>query len=408
MWSAASAYSDSIGLPGKAVPRAAKTVRYVYLFGGSGDFARISLDGMKVAAFGRLSELGPVRELIREYEPDAGPVLANLRYDPARERVYAVVVKPPRTAAAPGDRPDFAILVLDLPSMTLIKHVDVEMPVHSPAVLVSDDGARLLVSYSLPATGRFEITGVLEQYDTGSWERVRVRRDTIGGPQAGVHFSEDAYFAADGQVIYDNCMVLRLADDKLLAPPQKPPERWLTAAQASGLKRHGVDPHTPHVEQRAGRMCLFDQPNQSATKDVVWAVSAATHAMSAIIEVPRKSAVSLLAGGTRLLVEEPMGPLPGEKEPRLEVSGALRVYDLATGTVLTKWKMKEIAASGTPAGSICATPDGNTLFYLVFGDSDGAVAEDVYALDLVRHVSRCLPMSGLRLEGEGLCVFADR
>src|SRR5438045_1540714 len=133
----------------------------------------------------------------------------HLRYDTVHRLLYGVF---PKTAEDLED--NYRIVVLQLPLMEVEATLDLPpQPGGPPSILLTPDGSRLLVNLSntiAEDAGHSRIVSTIDIYETRTLRKLTTMRETVDEKDystarvpLNTAFSDSAYFAADGNTIYD-------------------------------------------------------------------------------------------------------------------------------------------------------------------------------------------------------------
>ncbi len=200
------------------------TPRYAYLFGHYGEFVKIDLETLEVAARWALPLVEGLASISPPYTPPGANqataywTLSAVRPDPDGRSLWVVL---PTAAPLPSTR--HKIAVLELPSFRLLRQLD-GPPVPTgepPNILLSPDGRRLLVEHWIPEghEGRSEPEIVLTSFDAQTLDETASYRETPGlsSSDLDLYFTRNAYFGPEGR-IYDGF-------HRIEVPPGRRPSR---------------------------------------------------------------------------------------------------------------------------------------------------------------------------------------
>ncbi|HEU0178734.1 MAG TPA: hypothetical protein VFV58_31105 [Blastocatellia bacterium] len=357
--------------------------RYVYFYNCAGQLLKLDIRTRRVIYRREFSMMDGIPQGVVD-----GCLSSSLRFDARRGLLYGVF---PREAKVTEDGTrHYKIVVFQLPQLKISGTIEIEPPLESPpALLVSEDGRRLLVSYLMsagekPPSGA-QSTGVIAIYDAASLKVIGslhlpaapatpALKDDGRGVDGPVYFSEDAYLGEDGRTIYDRDRIItindqratlrRLDPDRILDHSPSPQLRSLEARNPSTGKAYLP---VKYADSAAGHALLFGASTPGAW-DVFFTVNLNDYRTSAIIKGPvvTSSTLHLTPNAKQAVVEEIEKPRKNGEDRQPSKAGRVLVYDMASGRQILQFKNAQLSDSRSRLLSI--TPDGATMFFAV---SDG-------------------------------------
>lgn len=388
--------------------------KFVYFFNCGGDFLKIDLRTRQVVSQWAFSRLAGVAELVPSGRID-GCFLLGARYDAKTLRLYGVFPKN-SNVGEDGTR-DYQIIVLRLPQLDILGAIDFPALQYPPAIVVSPDGARLLVAYrdfsSQKETADNTIVSVVAVYDARRLEKIRVVRENTGkddylaGAVINASFSPAAYYGSNTETLYDKDAQIIIKNDRFL---KQRLNRFqvLTEAQKRELERfRQVDPLSGqqflpihYADSHSGNALLFvGTPPMAEGRIIV--VDLSSSRTIAMIEAPPVSATTahLTPDGKKVVVEHiELRKVNSQRRPRVYKRGGFAVYDVASAKQLKKLKDREELA-GFGSKLICVAPAGDVIFYV----ADGGL----YEINLMKDTAVKLK-SGFVADEWTKCVVSDR
>ena len=399
--SACLAFISCLAMIGEA--RISGRARFVYFYNCAGQILKLNIRTRRAIYLREFSRMEGVPQNVVD-----GCLCSSLRFDASRGLLYGVFPKEERLTED-GAR-HYRIIAVQLPNLKSAGVIEIEPPLESPpALLVSNDGRKLFVSYLIPAgeDQPARSVGVITTYDTGSLKVIESFRQPAtkdqgqdaGGP---VYFSEDAYLGEDGRTIYDRDRIITIADQTATVRSLDR-DRILDDSQSSQLRSLEIrNPDTgkpylavKYADSAAGRALLFGGSAPEAG-DVFFTVGLNDYRASAIIKGPlaTSSTLHLTPDARRIVVEEIERQSDNRRTSR---TGRALVYDVASGKEIREFRNAQLSDPGSRLLSI--TPDGSTIFF--------AVADGLLVADLASGLAEN-PKAAFQVDQWTRAVFADR
>jgi hypothetical protein len=340
---------------------------YAYFFDFAGKFIKVELATNRVVAHGALMEVEGLKGVLPTWRGECNT--CRVRYDPNLNRLYIL-------ASVDGQHSyetmTLRVLAVELPRFKLVGKVDISKAKPGEVgMLVTPDGNRLLVGYEAPSQGENWVF-VRETYDTRSFKRMDSKRQAVPRDPydpiavAKARFSDKAYFAPDGETIYDEEYAIK---GELVAPR---PKRSLPAEVERFVKENpNFSRYSPIWLDESGRRIL------------VW-------------EMEYRERIRKHFDGST-------GKTTEEKYSTEYATGRFAIYDALAGKKLRELRIKEL--EGDTPKLISITPDGRLMYFSKWVDEQYG---ELYAVDLMKEV----PPVQLQLFGldsyHAQCFFADR
>jgi hypothetical protein len=338
-----------------------------------GRFIKIEVATNRVVTRGSLLEVKEARALFPESFRETG--IGVHCYDRNTGRLY---VTAPQNAFLSWDKHGrgtvrYRVVIFELPTFRLMGNIELTEPVYiGPNILLTPDGDRLLVSYEVVSDDDKHWVFVKEEFNTKSLERIESKREAVSRTPynpiavAKARFSDKAYFAPDGETIYDEEYAIK---GELVTLR---PKRQLPAKVEQFVKEH------PNFF-RHGPMWL----DESGRRILLW-------------EMDYRERVRKHFDGST-------GKTTEEKYTIEYATGRFAIYDALAEKRLREWRVQEL--EGDTPKLISIAPDGRLMYFSKWVDEQYG---ELYAVDLTKEAPPVrLPLFGLDAY-HVQCFFADR
>jgi hypothetical protein len=336
-------------------------VSFVYMINCGGEFVRLQLPSSDVAAQWDLSRtntaLLPTGNL-------QGCVVSNAHFDSANSVVYGFVPRELRPALD-GTR-HYRLAALRLPAFEQLGFADLPAALNTPpALLVTPDGSRILISYHEPPktlAGDAAGVGVVETY-SGSLQKVRtLRSDTDPGAYASAAFSERALFGPDG-AIYDGYARIRLTSNGFVREKLDPLAAIPEPQRTRVRQQHPSEPALPNeYGPTASGRAIVVLGDVAPRMNAAFIVDLASSQLLATLQVPADALIDLAPKGDIVLLEKAgvkkVGP---RSESRIFKTGDLLVYRVDSPG--TPREIQNALLAGFESRVACYQPNGELLLY---------------------------------------------
>src|SRR6266571_5027021 len=342
--------------------------KFAYFFGTAGEFLKIELDSLQIDAHWMLPRITGLAELMPAYLPRGSHSALgywlphNVRYDTVHRLLYGVF---PKTAEDLED--NYRVVALQLSLMEVDATLDLpSQPGGPPAVLLTPDRSKLLVNLSntiAEDAGHSRIVSTIDIYEARTLRKLKTMQETVDEKDyltakvpLNTAFSDSAYFAADGNTIYDQREKIMINYDQGMIKEKIDLLQPLTEAQRLRLKPfEEVSPVTGKpwipsmgiVDSKAGR-ALISVTNAQRAKRFLWILDLdAQKVFSPLIEVsPVPARLYLSPNGRPIIlevVERRKVHESGKDYERDYKTGKFTIYDVVSGKLVATFERRELA-----------------------------------------------------------------